>query len=551
MLKKLYIHNYAIIDELEMTFDSGLNVITGETGAGKSILMGALNLILGQRADTSVLLDAEKKCIVEGYFSFQKKNEIVDFFASNELDIEDEIVIRREISSSGKSRSFINDTPVTLVQIKQLCIYLIDLHQQFDTLEINSEDFQRAVLDALADNSADLLSLKNKFDSFVKIQKELNSIKILQENANKEYDYDNFLLEELNDLSLRENELEQIDAELKLLNNAESFKQQLTSIYHDLSESDSPLAQQIKSLQNKLSSLESVHDGLTDLSRRLLSASIELQDISDELQRIESGVQYDADKIIQLNERLSEGYKLMKKHGVNSTAELLSVQNELKIKIDSFAGMNADIQKMEKESACLYDASMEVATIISQKRKSQTKGFAEEVNTLLEKVGMPNAVLKIDIQNEKLSVNGVDSIRYLFDANKSNRFEPLGKVASGGELSRLMLSIKSLVAKKIDLPTLIFDEIDTGIGGEAAKQVGIILKGLSTRHQLIVITHQAQIAAKAKKHLYVHKRNTNGKVNTSVKVLSNNERVVEIAQMISGSKPSDAALKSAKEMIDE
>ncbi len=551
MLKKLYIQNYAIIDELELTFDSGLNVITGETGAGKSILMGALNLILGQRADTAVLRDAEKKCIVEGCFSIERKNEITEFFNSHELDFEDEIVIRREISSNGKSRSFINDTPVTLFQIKQLCVFLIDLHQQFDTLEINTENFQRAVLDALADNMANLSKLKSTFESYTKIQKELNKLKSLQDTAIKEYDYNTFLLEELETLSLKENELEQVESELKILNNAENIKQQLISIYNELSESDSPIAQQVKSLQNKLASLDSLHDGMSLLTQRLLSASIELQDISDELQRIESGVHHDAEKIIQLNERLSDGYKLLKKHSVNTTDDLLKIQQELKQKLETFSGINADIEKLEKEMSDLYEASMQIAYIISKNRKSQIKGFATEVNSLLVKVGMPNAILKVEMQSEALSVNGIDAIQYLFDANKSNKFEQLGKVASGGELSRLMLSIKSLVAKKIDLPTLIFDEIDTGIGGEAAKQVGIIMKNLSLRHQLIVITHQAQIAAKANMHLYVHKSNIDGKVKTAVKVLNNEERVNEIAQMMSGAKPTEAALKNALEMMDE
>ncbi len=551
MLKKLYIQNYAIIDELELTFDSGLNVITGETGAGKSILMGALNLILGQRADTAVLRDAEKKCIVEGCFSIERKNEITEFFNSHELDFEDEIVIRREISSNGKSRSFINDTPVTLFQIKQLCVFLIDLHQQFDTLEINTENFQRAVLDALADNMANLSKLKSTFESYTKIQKELNKLKSLQDTAIKEYDYNTFLLEELETLSLKENELEQVESELKILNNAENIKQQLISIYNELSESDSPIAQQVKSLQNKLASLDSLHDGMSLLTQRLLSASIELQDISDELQRIESGVHHDAEKIIQLNERLSDGYKLLKKHSVNTTDDLLKIQQELKQKLETFSGINADIEKLEKEMSDLYEASMQIAYIISKNRKSQIKGFATEVNSLLVKVGMPNAILKVEMQSEALSVNGIDAIQYLFDANKSNKFEQLGKVASGGELSRLMLSIKSLVAKKIDLPTLIFDEIDTGIGGEAAKQVGIIMKNLSFRHQLIVITHQAQIAAKANMHLYVHKSNIDGKVKTAVKVLNNEERVNEIAQMMSGAKPTEAALKNALEMMDE
>ncbi len=549
MISKLHIQNYAIIDELEIKFSSGLNIITGETGAGKSILMGALNLILGQRADSSVLQDSKKKCVVEGIFKLKNDNLIKDFFVSNDLDYDNEIVIRREIAANGKSRSFINDTPVNLSQVKQLSVFLVDLHQQFDTLEINSENFQREVLDALADNAIHLLNLKTQFDNYSNVKKELGQLRKEQEQANKELDYNKFLFDELSEMSLNENELEQIDSELKLLNNAENIKQQLSGIYAELNENDQPIVQRLKSLHNKLKSIESYHNGLEIISQRLLSTSIELQDIASEMEQIERSVQFDAERIALINDRLSDGYKLLKKHGVNTTAQLLEVQASLEEKLNSYTNIFSAIEKLDIESVKLYEGCMKTAMTISKNRIAEVENFISKTNKLLFQVGMPNAKLKVQITKADLSVNGIDTIDFLFDANKSNKFEPLGKVASGGELSRLMLSIKSLVAQKLALPTLIFDEIDTGISGEAAKQVGIIMKALSDEHQLIAITHQAQIAARATTHYFVYKETQKDKISTGIKVLNNDERITAIAKMLSGEKPTAAALENAKEMM--
>ncbi len=549
MLSKLHIQNYAIIDDLEVNFSSGLNIITGETGAGKSILMGALNLILGQRADSSVLHDTTKKCIIEGRFKLNNNDLVGDFFMQHELDLEPEIIIRREITSNGKSRSFINDTPVNLSQVKLLSIFLVDLHQQFDTLEISSENFQREVLDALAGNSLLLLSIKEKFDSYSSVKKELFQLRHQQDLANKELDYNKFIFEELEGLSLQENELEQLDAELQLLNNAENIKLQLGAIYSSLSENEQPLGHQLKSLSNKLKTLESFHLALEDLSKRLTSVSIEVQDISSELLQIDNGIKYDADRIALINDRISDGYKLLKKHGVHSTAELLQIKAGLQIKLDSYADAFTSIERLELAEKKILEDCFVIAKMISKNRVAQVDSFVEKVNQLLLKVGMPNAKLKVKINPVDITATGMDSIDFLFDANKSNKFEPLGKVASGGELSRLMLSIKSLVAQKLSLPTLIFDEIDTGISGEAAKQVGIIMKDLSAAHQLIAITHQPQIAARATNHYFVYKEADGDKIATRVSVLNQEQRIVAIAKMLGGEKPTAAALENAKEMI--
>lgn len=549
MLSKLHIKNYAIIDELEIRFSEGLSIITGETGAGKSILMGALNLVLGQRADSSVLQDREKKCVVEGSFRIISNPEVIDFFSSNDLDPETEIMIRREIGANGKSRSFINDTPVNLAQLKTLAVLLVDLHQQFDTLELNSESFQREVLDAFAGNSQLLQQLKEQFAKYLASKSELEALRLQQANANKELDYNRFLFEELEELSLKENELEDIEAELKLLSNSENVKQQLGSIYLELKDSEQPLVQQLKTLVNRMKPLHEYHAGIEELVNRLQSAAIEIKDVADELERIDDSVNLDPKRIDWINERLSAGYKLLKKHAVSTTSALLEIQSGLQLKLDAVFNISASIEKLDSQTAQLMEESLNTATAISSKRKAQVKAFAEKVNKILGQVGMPNARLKIDIQEAALSASGVDDISFLFDANKSNRFEPISKVASGGELSRLMLAIKSLVATKLELPTLIFDEIDSGISGEAARQVGIIMKELAAKHQLIAITHQAQIAARASAHYYVYKETKSNRIVTSLKRLDNDERIVAIAKMLSGEEPSAAALENAREMV--
>lgn len=549
MLQKLHIQNYAIIEDLTIDFSDGLNIITGETGAGKSILMGALNLILGQRADSSVLQDNNKKCSVEGYFNVADHKDIQSFLEQHELDLSSEVLVRREIGANGKSRSFVNDTPVNLSQLKQLAVLLVDLHQQFDTLDLGEEAFQREVIDALAENHLFLKELQGAFNSYSTQKKDLEALQLQQTNANKELDYNKFLLDELSELSLKENELEDLDAELKLLSNAESIKQQLAAAYVELKEGEQPLLQQLQQIQHKINGLQTYHPDITGLHDRLKSAVIELQDVADELERIDENISYDAQRIQMVNDRLSAGYKLLKKHTVNGTAELLHIQNGLEEKLMAVFNISASIDQGEKALDEALKICMKLAHKISTNRKAQTESFAKNVNSLLEKVGMPNARLKVQIGETNLTASGIDEISFLFDANKSNRFEPLHKVASGGELSRLMLSVKSLVAKKLQLPTLIFDEIDTGISGEAAKQVGIIMKELSAAHQLISITHQPQIAAKAAAHFFVYKQELSNKVVTNIKRLDEAARINAIAQMLSGEKPTAAALENAKEMV--
>jgi DNA repair protein RecN (Recombination protein N) len=549
MIQRIQIQNYAIIDELSIDFSARMNVITGETGAGKSILMGALSLILGDRADTSVLLKQDKKCVVEGVFTAAAKKEAMAFFKANDLDVDDEIVIRREIAPNGKSRAFINDTPVNLEQLRKLSSLLVDLHRQFDTLELGESDFQREVLDALAGQSAAIGDYRAVYRDWQSAGRELATLQAQKAQFNKELDYNKFLFDELREAGLREKELEELDQELKLLSHSEDIKTALSKVYYDLKESEQPLVQQLKSLLHSLQVNSAYHPGLGSLAERMSSVQIELQDIAGEVESINDAVNYDPRRIAEISERLSAGYKLLKKHGLSTTAELLDLQQQLEYKLQDSLQIEESIAAGEREVGRLLQKARGLAAGLSAGRQAQTAGLEEKVNKLLKQVGMPNARLKVLVQPADLNPFGADTIEFLFDANKSNRYEPIRKVASGGELSRLMLCIKSLVAESIDLATLIFDEIDTGISGEAARQVGIILKGLSKKRQVICITHQPQIAGKADAHYFVYKDVKGEPIKTHIRLLGQDERITAIARMLSGEKPTAAALENAREMV--
>ena len=550
MLQKLFIRNYAIIESVEIEFSDKLNIITGETGAGKSILVGALGLILGERADSSVLFNATQKCIVEGSFSIRERSDIQKILQQSDLDADDEIVIRREVASTGKSRAFINDTPVTLSQLKQFTSLLVDLHQQFDTLELGNSDFQRDVIDALAAHKPVLKQYQEAYTQYSSTQKALAAAKEQQASANKELDYYTFLYTELEEAQWKENELETLDAELKLLGNAENIKSVLDKIGYQLNEGEQPLVQQLKGISNQLQPLHDFHAAIPGLVQRLQSAQIELRDITDEIEHINNGIRFDEERIQVVSDRLALGYKLLKKHGVQTTNELLVIQNNLQQQLDKVLNLDTEIALLEKKAAIQLLQAQQLAQTLTANRQKQITPFEKNTDKLLTQVGMPNARIKIAINPAALNITGGDAIEFLFDANKSNRFEPLKKVASGGELSRLMLCIKSLVAASVQLPTLIFDEIDTGISGEAARQVGIIMKDLGQSHQVIAITHQPQIAAKADAHFFVYKKEKDEKINTRIKLLSAEERVDTIAQMLSGEKPTASALENAREMMN-
>jgi len=550
VIQKLFIQNYAIIDELEIDFSNKLNIITGETGAGKSIIVGALGLILGERADSTALVNKEKKCFVEGIFDVQNKKEVRLFLKENDFDEGDQLIIRREISPNGKSRAFVNDTPVTLSQLNELTSLLVDLHQQFDTLELEQGYFQREVLDALAAQSDPLTAYQLVFKKWQASKKELEILSGQKKQFEKEFDYNQFQYNELEEAAFRENELEELDIELKLLNNSEGIKAALSRAQNDLVEGETPLISKLKILINQLQTCSSLHPEMPSILQRLQSLQIELQDISAEIDRINDDINYDPEKIEEIDNRLSAGYKLLKKHGVKTTNELLEIKQQLEQKLQAVLNIEEQIELKEKETERALAEAQQRALKISEGRKKQIRPLEEKVNNLLAQVGMPNAKLRVELRsNEELNFYGSEKIEFLFDANESGQFQPIRKVASGGELNRLMLCIKSLIAQSVDLPTMIFDEIDTGISGEAARQVGIIMKGLASKRQIICITHQPQIAGKADAHFFVYKKVAGGAVKTNIRQLTNEERITAIAKMLSGEKPTIAAMENAREMV--
>jgi DNA repair protein RecN (Recombination protein N) len=549
MLSKLEIHNYILIDQLSIDLSNQLSVITGETGAGKSIIMGALGLILGDRADSTVCRDASKKCFIEGTFSLSNKQTYQAFFTEHDLDLTDEVIIRREINAQGKSRAFINDTPINLNELKQLTSQLVDLHQQFDTLTLGDTDFQRTVVDALAGVQKDLAQYQSVFHLWKDHQKQLAELITRRDDFEKTESYKKHLLEELAALQLKENELENLEQELKFLENAVSIKAQIDQSIQVLESADNPIVQQLKQIANNLDSIVKWQPEFADLLNRLKAAQIELADVANELSSWQDKIDFDDKKLVLIQDRLSEGYSLQKKHKVQSTNELISIQQQLELDLTAVLSLDEEINQLTKQVKSDEKQVVELATTLTQKRNKETAPFTKNVNQLLHQVGMPNAKIKVTIDEVAYNAYGKDKIDFLFDANNTQKFEPIKKVASGGELSRLMLCIKSLVAKSIDLPTMIFDEIDTGISGEPAKQVGLLLQGLGQARQVLCITHQPQIAAKGHAHLFVYKEQKGASTNTFLRGLTAAERVQHIALMIGGDPPSKSALENAKELL--
>jgi len=552
MLQRLFIQNYAIIEEIEIEFTKGLVVITGETGAGKSILMGALGLILGERAETGVLVNKEKKLIVEGAFDCTNNKWVASFLKELELEESDILLVRREISPQGKSRAFVNDSPVNLSQLQELSAQLVDLHQQFDTLSLGQTSFQREVLDALAHQLDKVEEYKLIYNKWVQAKAELADLLSKQSRAEAEAAYIQFQYQELEEASFRENEIEELEQEVKLLSNAESVQQFLARTTDTLSLGEDPLVSRLKTLLNEWNSFSSFHADFPALAERLRAAYVELQELSRDIERVADQVQLDPQRLEVVNTRLSLGYKLYKKHQVNTTAGLLTIQSNLATQLSGIEQGGQSIQAKQKLVEELEQKAISLAALLSKGRKKQVSYLESNVQQLLHRVGMPAAQLKVNLLPGSLGPEGVDQIEFLFDANRSGQFNPLRKVASGGELSRLMLCIKSLVAESMQLPTLIFDEIDTGIAGEAARQVGLLLKELAQHRQVVCITHQPQIAGKAHTHFFVYKQaglSNTAAVQTGLRLLSPEERVEIIAQMIGGEHPTPAALANARELL--
>lgn len=511
--------------------------------------MGALALILGERSDSSVLLNREKKCCIEGTFLLHEKAGIREWLLANDLEDGVELLLRREIATNGKSRAFINDTPVTLQQLRELGSQLVDLHRQFDTLELGETDFQRSVIDALTRQPELLQQYQSDWQNWQIQKKQLDELRIILHKAEQERDYKQFLLDELSSFAPQEQELEKLDQELALLNNAGQILQVLNHLTELLRESDQPILPQLKQGSQALQGFAEMIPSLKVTAERLQSAQIELNDIADELDQIKEDCEVDEKRAEWINERLAEGYKLLKKHGLKDTAGLITLLQQLQEQQTLAERREEELKEMEKQEALARNQLIEQAKKLTAARKKVLAPLQKKVQELLERVGMPNAVLQVELSSITPDKFGADHIEFLFDANRSGKWEPLRKVASGGELSRLMLCIKSLVAASMQLPTLIFDEIDSGISGEAARQVGLIMKELALSHQLICITHQPQIAGKADAHYWVYKEAKGNAIHTGIRQLSEEERVNAIASMLSGEAPSAAALANAREMI--
>lgn len=551
MLQKLVINNYAIIDHLTIAPDAQLNTVTGETGAGKSIILGALSLILGERADTSVLINKDEKCVVEAYFDVKDNNTLQAAIAAEELDNEPVCIIRREISTSGKSRAFINDTPVTLNVLNRITSLLVDLHQQFDHLALEDDHFQLDVLDAVAQNGVLLQEYKKLYALYRKIGHELDSKKQQQAQWQKEADYKQFLYDELLQAAFAEEEIEQAEQQLKQQAHAEKIIGVLDAAYNAMEEGEQPLLNELKRLNQQIQGITDVMPETAPLTERINSALAELKDVAAELDSLKAKVNVDQELTLRLQERVDTGYKLLKKHAVQSTTGLLAIQKQLEAELQETLNLNDSIEKLTAEQAALYKEALSAAQKLSAQRQKVAPEIAGQVTELLALVGMPNARFTIQLGALPAPGNtGMDAVQFLLDANKSGKGQPIHKAASGGEMSRIMLCIKSLTAKAMHLPTLIFDEVDTGISGEAARQVAMLLRSLATYHQVICITHQPQVAAKGTCHFYVYKDATEGvRITTKVRILKPEERVLAIAKMIGGEDPSDAAMQNARELV--
>lgn len=548
MLTHLTIKNYALIKHLELTPASGLNVITGETGAGKSILLGAIGLLLGNRADSKALWDETEKCVTEGVFAIGSYG-LQKLFTAEDLDYEEHTVLRREIAPTGKSRAFINDTPVTLDVMRKIGSRLMDIHSQHETLELGNKLFQLELIDSFAGNTN---LIKNYTAAWLEYQKAVSTFQQLQNESQqlkKESDFINFQLDELTKANLTEGELEKLEEELKITEHTEDIKSNLNAALQQLSQSDFSITEALTSVRNQLQAIASYSNTYQNLLQRLESARIELNDIAAEVEQAEEQVEFDPRRAEEIKDRISIIYQLQQKHQAKTVAQLISLRNTLQEQANKTNNLDtllqqalANVKETEKQLTL-------VATALSQSRQKTFAPLGKQLVKLLKELGIPDAALSIDHQHTVPGPRGIDAIEILFSANKGVAPKPLAQVASGGEFARVMFSIKYVMAERTALPTLVLDEIDTGISGEIAIQMGNRMKEMAARHQVIAISHLPQIAAKAEAHLFVYKETKASRTITAIKNLTPEERITEIAKMIGGATPSTLALQNARELI--
>lgn len=549
MLKQLYISNYALIDELNVCFDTGFNVITGETGAGKSILLGALGFALGDRADTGVLYDKDKKCVVEAHFELNN-NDLSPLFEENDLDFEPDCIFRRELSPQKKSRAFINDTPVALQTMKEIGSQLVDIHSQHDSLLLTDADFQLRLLDDIAQNGEKLTQYQVEYGNYNAIRRKLNELKDAATKNTAENDYLKFQLDELQKTDLKEGEYAEIEQTLSVMENSEEIKTLLMTANGLLEDSETAILGQINDLGSTLSRLKHLMPDTESLGERIENLKVELKDIAYDLRRREDDTQFDEGQLQTLQERYDLINRLMMKHHVNGFEELLALRDNLAKKVNAFENIDEEISKTEKQLKDSEKQLSSLAKALHDKRCQAAEAFSVKVSELVRQLAMPFAVFQVEVESQaQFGSKGSDTIRFLFSANKGIAPDDLSRVASGGELSRLMLSIKSAVSSYNYIPTLIFDEIDTGVSGEVAAKIGGIMRQMGQSLQLISITHLPQVASQAEHHYFIYKDNAGERTQSHIRVLSHDERITEIAKMLSNDQVTPEALKAAEVLL--
>jgi DNA repair protein RecN (Recombination protein N) len=550
MLTSLSIKNFALIEQLEMNFSNQFSIITGETGAGKSILLGALGLVLGKRADLTSLKDKEQKCVIEAHFQIDKYN-LKDFFTENDLDYEPMTIIRREILPSGKSRAFINDSPVNLTELQDLGEFLIDIHSQHQTQELSNETYQIEILDAIANHQNILSEYKQQLSKYKSVKNELKKLKEEKENLSKESDYNTFLLEELLAANLKEGEQTDLEAELEKLSNVEFIKENLDKSLALAEEEQIGIITTLKEVKLSMHKIASISTDFNDLYERISSILIEFDDVVSELNSQSEKLVNDPERLELVNQKLQAIYNLQKKHNVTTVEELLLIQNDLDNKVVLADDLDSHIAKLELQLNELVSHLDNLSLKISENRKNAIPVLTDQITAILSQLGMPNARFNFEITaSDNYLISGKDVIQLLFSANKGTDFGLLKKVASGGEMSRIMLAVKSILANYSKLPTIIFDEIDTGVSGEIAHKMGDIMKGMSNQMQVFAITHLPQIAAKGHQHYKVFKSIQGDNTISELQLLSNEERITEIAEMLSGKNISESALTHAKALLN-
>ncbi len=548
MIKSLQIQNYALIEELEMNPSAKLNIITGETGAGKSIMLGAVGLLLGNRVDTKILLNNDQKCVVEGTFDLSSY-QLEPIFIEEDLDYESECVIRREINASGKSRAFINDSPANLNSLKRIGTYLMDVHSQHQSLDLGTNSYQLKVIDAFAGHTDLIKSFQSTFDTFSGAKNHYESLLKLSRERSEDTDYKTFILQELQQAQLDDLDQEALEKELETLDNAEEIKLKLSQSVHLLDESEFSILQQLKEVSQALSTAGTFSEQIQELADRIESTSIELQDALNELQVNQDKIEYDPERALAIKERLDLLYRLQKKNGLQSVEELIQLRDRLDRNLSEISNLDEEIEKAKAVLAEAEKEMLDVGTKLSESRKLYALNLADEIEKIIKNIGIENGTIEIGVKTSPPTKYGLDTIEMLFSANKGVKPQELKEVASGGEFSRLIFAIKYLIADKTAMPTIIFDEIDTGVSGQVALQMIRMMKAMAQNHQVISISHLPQFAAGGDAHYFVYKDHSSNRSISKIKKLRQEDRVLEIAKMISGENPANAALESARELL--